>query len=194
LESSRVIKLIESVQCRATKLVTGMQGLHYNERLKQFDWFNAVRKMKSEKWCNGEQACVITKQQCAVDTLKVVLQQRNQAATYSAKRDIYQRCCSFAVNTKNGKSRHLFPETKVYSWNGELSFAGLIPKWNMFGGQTDWPTQIAFALATSKCMISVTVNRPNIFVFASCNYVFIVFMYILLLWCLCMCSCAWNKL
>jgi len=29
------IKLIKSVQQRATKLVTGMQGLEYNERLKQ---------------------------------------------------------------------------------------------------------------------------------------------------------------
>ena len=29
------IKLIENVQRRATKLVTGMQGLQYNERLKQ---------------------------------------------------------------------------------------------------------------------------------------------------------------
>jgi len=29
------IKLIEGVQRRATKLVTGMQGLHYDERLKQ---------------------------------------------------------------------------------------------------------------------------------------------------------------
>jgi len=29
------IKLIESVQRRATKLVPGMQGLQYNERLKQ---------------------------------------------------------------------------------------------------------------------------------------------------------------
>jgi len=29
------IQLIQSVQRRATKLITGMQGLQYNERLKQ---------------------------------------------------------------------------------------------------------------------------------------------------------------
>jgi len=54
------IKLIESVQLGATKLVTGMQGLQYNERLKQLSLMQLDRRrVKSDlietfKITNGE--------------------------------------------------------------------------------------------------------------------------------------------
>ena len=43
-DSPRPIKLIEGVQRRATKLVTGMQDLQYNERLKQLGLMRLERR------------------------------------------------------------------------------------------------------------------------------------------------------
>ena len=43
----KYIKLIEGVQCRATKLVQGMEGLHYDDRLNKVFKFDAIGNKKS---------------------------------------------------------------------------------------------------------------------------------------------------
>ena len=42
------IKLIEGIQRRATELITGMQGVSYNDRLKQLGLIKLGRRMSSD--------------------------------------------------------------------------------------------------------------------------------------------------